>query len=93
MTGLTNGLLDAGAERVVVSLWSVRDDATRALMNRFYGLMLDQKNTFPCPGVNPGPAFDVERPLLANPLLVHHSGVTCFPSVLSVYLHYPSVQV
>ncbi|NJL47888.1 MAG: CHAT domain-containing protein [Leptolyngbyaceae cyanobacterium SM2_5_2] len=29
MTGLTNGLFDAGAERVVASLWSVRDDATR----------------------------------------------------------------
>ena len=44
MTGLTNGLFDAGAERVVSSLWSVRDDATRELMNRFYQLMLDPEN-------------------------------------------------
>ena len=44
MTGLTNGLFDAGAERVVASLWSVRDDATRELMNRFYTLMLDPEN-------------------------------------------------
>ncbi|WP_204152033.1 CHAT domain-containing protein [Leptolyngbya sp. CCY15150] len=41
VTGLTNGLFDAGAERIVSSLWSVRDDATRELMNRFYRLMLD----------------------------------------------------
>ncbi|MFH7241385.1 MAG: CHAT domain-containing protein [Spirulina sp.] len=47
MTGLTNGLFDAGAERVVASLWSVRDDATRELMNRFYGLMLDPENPLP----------------------------------------------
>lgn len=44
MTGLTNGLFDAGAERVVASLWSVRDDATRELMNRFYQRMLDPEN-------------------------------------------------
>ena len=47
MTGLTNGLFDAGAERVVASLWSVRDDATRELMNRFYRLMLDPENPLP----------------------------------------------
>jgi len=47
MTGLTNGLFDAGAERVVASLWSVRDDATRELMNRFYGRMLDPENPIP----------------------------------------------
>jgi CHAT domain-containing protein len=44
MTGLTNGLFDAGAERVVASLWSVRDDATRELMKRFYQRMLDPEN-------------------------------------------------
>ncbi|MGD1908325.1 MAG: CHAT domain-containing protein [Leptolyngbyaceae cyanobacterium] len=44
MTGLTNGLFDAGAERVVASLWSVRDDATRELMNRFYQRMFDPED-------------------------------------------------
>ncbi len=44
MTGLTSGLFDAGADRVVASLWSVRDDATRELMKRFYQRMLDPEN-------------------------------------------------
>ncbi|MBW4636600.1 MAG: CHAT domain-containing protein [Iphinoe sp. HA4291-MV1] len=36
LIGLTGGLMYAGAERVVVSLWSVDDQATAALMSRFY---------------------------------------------------------
>lgn len=38
-------MFDAGAECVVTSLWSVRDDATRELMNRFYQRMLDPENS------------------------------------------------
>jgi CHAT domain-containing protein len=41
LTGLTGGLLSAGTDRVVVSLWSVQDKATRELMSRFYQRMLD----------------------------------------------------
>jgi CHAT domain-containing protein len=44
VTGLTSGLMSAGADRVVASLWSVRDDATRELMQRFYARMLDPEN-------------------------------------------------
>lgn len=36
LIGLTGGLMYAGAKRVVVSLWSVDDQATAALMSRFY---------------------------------------------------------
>jgi CHAT domain-containing protein len=36
LIGLTRGFLYAGAERVVVSLWSVDDEATAELMVRFY---------------------------------------------------------
>jgi CHAT domain-containing protein len=41
LTGLTGGLMTAGADRVVVSLWSVEDDVTAELMARFYQNMLD----------------------------------------------------
>ncbi|MBD0343363.1 MAG: CHAT domain-containing protein [Coleofasciculus sp. Co-bin14] len=43
LVGLTEGLMSAGAERVVVSLWSVQDDATAELMARFYEGMYKKK--------------------------------------------------
>jgi CHAT domain-containing protein len=36
LVGLTGGFMYAGAKRVVVSLWSVEDEATSELMKRFY---------------------------------------------------------
>lgn len=36
LVGLTIGLIYAGTERVVVSLWNVKDDATASLMREFY---------------------------------------------------------
>ena len=36
LIGLTGGFMYAGAKRVVVSLWSVDDQATAELMSRFY---------------------------------------------------------
>jgi CHAT domain-containing protein len=42
LLGLTRGFMYAGAARVVVSLWSVDDDATAALMVGFYRGMLRQ---------------------------------------------------
>ena len=36
LVGLTRGFMYAGSPRVVVSLWSVSDEATAALMSRFY---------------------------------------------------------
>ncbi|NET05093.1 MAG: CHAT domain-containing protein [Symploca sp. SIO2B6] len=48
LTGLTGGLMTAGADRVVVSLWSVEDDVTAELMARFYQNMLNpQQNLSP----------------------------------------------
>lgn len=41
LLGLTRGFLYAGASRVVVSLWSVDDEATAELMKRFYWSLLD----------------------------------------------------
>lgn len=42
LTGLTRGFLYAGADRVLVSLWSVSDMATARLMEHFYrGLLED----------------------------------------------------
>jgi CHAT domain-containing protein/tetratricopeptide (TPR) repeat protein len=43
LTGLTGGLMAAGAERVVVSLWSVNDEATEKLMTLFYRNMYKNK--------------------------------------------------
>lgn len=43
--GLTRGFMYAGAKRVVVSLWSVNDQATSELMTRFYRGLLKEKLT------------------------------------------------
>jgi len=43
LVGLTRGFMYAGAPRVVVSLWSVNDEATAELMARFYRGMLQDK--------------------------------------------------
>jgi CHAT domain-containing protein len=40
LVGLTRGFMYAGSPRVVVSLWSISDDATAELMTRFYQGML-----------------------------------------------------
>jgi CHAT domain-containing protein len=36
LIGMTRGFMYAGSARVLVSLWSVHDEATAALMARFY---------------------------------------------------------
>jgi len=41
--GLTRGFIHAGAPRVVVSLWNVRDRAVRELMRRFYQNLLQDR--------------------------------------------------
>ncbi len=46
LIGLTRGFMYAGAKRVAVSLWSVNDTATAALMKKYYQQMLEK-------GVNP----------------------------------------
>ena len=43
LVSLMRGFMYAGAPRVVVSLWSVNDEATAELMARFYGGMLRDK--------------------------------------------------
>ena len=45
LIGLTRGLMYAGAQRVVVSLWNVSDRATASLMSRFYRDMLTNGKT------------------------------------------------
>jgi CHAT domain-containing protein len=43
LVGLTRGFMYAGSPRVVVSLWSVSDEATAKLMKRFYkGILVDK---------------------------------------------------
>ena len=42
LVGLSRSFMDAGARRVVGSLWGVPDAPTAALMSRFYALLLDQ---------------------------------------------------
>jgi len=43
IVGLTGGLMYGGAKRVVVSLWSVEEEATTELMKRFYQEMFANK--------------------------------------------------
>lgn len=43
LIGLTRGFMDAGAARVLASLWSVEDRATAGLMGSFYRAMLRDK--------------------------------------------------
>jgi CHAT domain-containing protein len=43
LVGLTRGFMDAGARRVVASLWAVPDAPTAALMSRFYALLLQNQ--------------------------------------------------
>ncbi|MEG4323412.1 MULTISPECIES: CHAT domain-containing protein [unclassified Microcoleus] len=43
MVGLTRGFMYAGAQRVAVSLWSVDDEGTALLMQKFYRKMLQEK--------------------------------------------------
>lgn len=40
LIGLTRGFMYAGAPRVIASLWEVRGEATKELMERFYTLMI-----------------------------------------------------
>ncbi|MBD2519822.1 CHAT domain-containing protein [Nostoc sp. FACHB-973] len=42
LVGLTRGLMYAGAERLVVSLWQVSDEGTYVFMQEFYKQMLQQ---------------------------------------------------
>jgi CHAT domain-containing protein len=45
LEGLTRGFMYAGARRIIVSLWSVNDKATAALMQRLYTGMLRSNKT------------------------------------------------
>ncbi len=45
LIGLTRGFMYAGSPRVLVSLWSVDDQATAELMKKFYQKMLHEKLT------------------------------------------------
>ena len=47
MIGLTRGFLNAGARRVLASLWQVDDRATAELMRLFYGAMLGSAHQSP----------------------------------------------
>ncbi|MBI3653500.1 MAG: CHAT domain-containing protein [Acidobacteria bacterium] len=47
LMGLTRGFMYAGAARVLVSLWDVDDEATAALMSRFYQAMLGKEKFSP----------------------------------------------
>ncbi len=47
LLGLPRGFLYAGASRVLVSLWNVRDESTAELMARFYHHLLEEDRTPP----------------------------------------------
>jgi CHAT domain-containing protein len=45
LISLTRGFMYAGAPRVVVSLWKVKDEASAELMKHFYAAMIQKKLT------------------------------------------------
>ncbi|HNC46891.1 MAG TPA: CHAT domain-containing protein, partial [Acidobacteriota bacterium] len=45
LVGLTRGFMYAGSPRIIVSLWSVSDQATAELMERLYEGLLKQGKT------------------------------------------------
>src|SRR5262249_42265471 len=59
LVGLTRGFMNAGAPRVVASLWSVDDRATAQLMKRFYRGMLSE-------GMRPAAALRAAQLSLLN---------------------------
>ncbi|MCT7958531.1 CHAT domain-containing protein, partial [Laspinema palackyanum] len=60
LVGLTRGFMYAGTPRLVVSLWSVDDNATAVLMSKFYGKLLSQ-------GVTPAEALrEAQLEMLAS---------------------------
>jgi CHAT domain-containing protein len=66
LIGLTGGLMYAGAERVVVSLWSVDDQATKALMSRFYQGVL-KENLSPAKALREAQLTILKQPRWQNP--------------------------
>jgi CHAT domain-containing protein len=61
LVGLTRGFFQAGASRVMASLWPVRDQATAELMARFYQAFLGD-------GLTPAAALrQAQRELRARP--------------------------
>jgi CHAT domain-containing protein len=61
LVGLTRVLMQAGARRLVVSLWSVEDASTAELMSRFYRAMLRQ-------GLSPSAALrEAQLSMLRDP--------------------------
>jgi CHAT domain-containing protein len=61
LLGLTRAFFNAGARRVVATLWEVQDEATAVLMERFYRAYLGR-------GLPPGEALrQAQRSFLADP--------------------------
>lgn len=66
LIGLTGGLMYAGAERVVVSLWSVDDQATAAFMSQFYQGVL-KRNLPPAKALREAQLAILKQPRWQNP--------------------------
>lgn len=66
LLGLVRGFMDAGAPRVVASLWDVRDEATAELMGRFYRGML-QDGMSPAAALRAAQLGMLAEPRFASP--------------------------
>jgi CHAT domain-containing protein len=77
LMGLVRGLLQAGAQSLVLSLWDVHDDSTKEFMVEFYTQQLQgrSKGGSDANGVHL-PARASSPPLLLGSFLIDRKGVT-----------------
>jgi CHAT domain-containing protein len=67
LIGMSRGFMEAGAPRLVASLWSVGDRSTAELMRRFYQHMLDDSRSTPAAALREAQLSMLRDPQWSDP--------------------------